>query len=154
MSTTYTPNISTDQFYNIIPGGAIIAPEVALTSKTGSGGTLSAANVVWTAVSGSAAAYIVLDKDTGTTSTSNLICLIDTATGLPVAPNGGDITAAWAGGAVFTLFQGLPDAAKEPALHRKLWEWFNERLGIPVRREAGGLWIPEPTLWMPSPAKG
>jgi len=76
---------------------------VALASKTGSAGTLSAANTVWTSVSGGQAAYIVLYKDTGSAATSPLIGLIDTATGLPVTPNGGDITAAWSGGQVFTL---------------------------------------------------
>ena len=103
VSTSYTPNFSTDQYFNVIPGGAIIAAGVALSSKTGAGGTLSAANVIWTAVSGSQAAYVVIYKDTGTSSTSPLIGLIDTATGLPVTPNGGDITAAWSAGAVFTL---------------------------------------------------
>lgn len=35
---------------------------------------------------------IVIVKDTGTEATSPLIAYIDTATGLPIAPNGGDIT--------------------------------------------------------------
>jgi hypothetical protein len=34
---------------------------------------------------------IVYYKDTGTAGTSPLIAYIDTATGLPVTPNGGDI---------------------------------------------------------------
>lgn len=143
-SATYTPNYATDQFYNIIAGGAIIAAGVALGTKTGSAGTLSAANTVWTAVSGSQAAYIALYKDTGLSSTSPLIGLIDTATGLPVTPNGGDITAAWASGQVFTLFQGLPQG--EPGLIRQLWEWFNEGLRIPARRDASGLWLPTPAI--------
>lgn len=144
-SASYTPNYSTDQYYSVIASGAIIAAGVALSSKTGSAGTLSAANTVWTSVSGTAAAYIALYKDTGTASTSPLIGLIDTATGLPVTPNGGDITAAWASGQVFTLFRGL-DPAKEPGLVRLLWEWMNEVLRIPARRGPGGLWIPEPSI--------
>ena len=92
-SASYTPNLTTDQFLNIIPGGAIIAAGVALGSKTSSAGIASAANTTWTSVSGTAAAYIAIYKDTGVSSTSPLICLIDTATGLPVTPNGGDITA-------------------------------------------------------------
>ncbi len=44
-SASYTPNYATDQFYNIIAGGAIIAAGVALSSRTGSAGTLSAANL-------------------------------------------------------------------------------------------------------------
>jgi hypothetical protein len=38
-------------------------------------------------------------KDTGTESTSLLIFYIDTATGLPCTPNGGNITVAWDSGA-------------------------------------------------------
>jgi hypothetical protein len=145
-SASYTPNFATDQYLNVIPGGAIIAAGVALTSKTGSAGTLSAANTVWTAVSGSAAAYICLYKDTGTSSTSPLIGLIDTATGLPVTPNGGDITAAWASGQVFTLFEGLSEADKRraPGLVKRLREWIAEQLG--AARSPGGLWIPAPAL--------
>lgn len=144
-SATYTPNYSTDQFLSIIPGGAIIAAGVALGTKTGSAGTLSAANTTWTSVSGGAAAYIGLYKDTGVAATSPLIALIDTATGLPVTPNGGDITAAWSSGQVFTLFQGL-DPAKHPGLIRQFWEWFNDACRIPARRDPRGLWIPSPSL--------
>jgi hypothetical protein len=40
----------------------------------------------------------VIYKDTGTAATSPLIAYIDTATGLPVTPNGGDITVTWDNG--------------------------------------------------------
>ena len=33
---------------------------------------------------------IVIYKDTGTEATSPLLAMIDTATGLPITPNGGD----------------------------------------------------------------
>jgi hypothetical protein len=107
-TTGYTPNLTTDQFYST-PVGAVspTAGPVTLTSVTGSLGTLSAANLTFTSVTGSASAYLVLFKNTGTNSTSPLIGLIDTATGLPVTPNGGNITVAWASGQVFTLFEGL-----------------------------------------------
>ena len=42
-------------------------------------------------------------KDTGTTSTSNLIAFWDTATGLPVTPNGGDITVTFSASGHFTF---------------------------------------------------
>lgn len=103
ISTSYTPNLTTDQYFNIVPGGAVIAAGVALSSKSTAGGACSAANVLWTSVSGSAASYVLIYKDTGTPSTSPLICLIDTASGLPVTPNGGDITCAWSGGVCFTI---------------------------------------------------
>jgi hypothetical protein len=60
----------------------------------------NAANVTYTAVTaGSTVTYLAIYKDTGSNSTSPLIALIDTATGLPVSTNGGDITVSWDTGA-------------------------------------------------------
>jgi len=42
---------------------------------------------------------IEIYKDSGVESTSRLIANIDTATGLPVTPNGGDITVVFDAGA-------------------------------------------------------
>jgi hypothetical protein len=42
---------------------------------------------------------INLYKDSGVEGTSRLIAYIDTATGLPCTPNGGDITVQWDSGA-------------------------------------------------------
>ena len=41
---------------------------------------------------------LLIYKDTGTEATSPLIAYIDTATGLPVTPNGGNITVTWDNG--------------------------------------------------------
>ena len=43
------------------------------------------------AVTGATVEDVVMFKDTGTPTTSNLICYWDTATGLPLTPNGGDV---------------------------------------------------------------
>ena len=145
VTTGYTPSINVDQFYSTISGGNITAAGVALSSKTGSLGTLSAANLIWTSVSGSTSSYIVIYKDTGSSSTSPLLVLIDTATGLPVTPNGGDITVAWSSGQVLTLCKGL-DPVKEPGLVRLIQEWMRDHLRIPAVRGPGGLWIPQPRL--------
>ena len=141
-SASYTPNLSTDQYHSTVTSsGGIIAAGVALASKTHSGGTASAANTVWTAVTGGAAAYIVIWKDTGTDSTSPLIGLIDTATGLPVTPNGGDITAAWSSGQIFTLKVGVKDADRA-----KVQRWLNarwEQVCDWVRAPGGLVWTPQ-----------
>ena len=142
LTTTYSPNLSTDQYYNIVPGGAITAAGVALTSVTGSAGTLSAANVTFTSVSGSASAYLCLYKDTGTASTSPLIGLIDTASGLPVTPNGGNIVVAWSSGQVFTLKEALSDRerAKVERWVKQRWQELGRFLGWD--RTPGGIWLP------------
>ena len=96
-TSSYTPNLSTNEFVSDI-GANIVVRSSALASKTEAAGVFDAADVTFTAVTGSAASYIILYKDTGTDSTSRLIAIIDTATGLPVTPNGGDITITWDNG--------------------------------------------------------
>ena len=89
-SGAYTPNVSTHQFLADIPISSRIAGPVTLTSKTTTGGAADAADVTFTSVSGASIEMIVIYKDTGTEATSPLLAMIDTATGLPITPNGGD----------------------------------------------------------------
>lgn len=93
----YTVNLATHDFLDDIPGGARIAVSSALGSKTSTAGVADAADVTFSAVSGATVEAVVIYKHTGTDSTSNLIAYMDTGmTGLPVTPNGGDITVQWA----------------------------------------------------------
>lgn len=94
----YTPNISTHQFVSDVSSGNIVVRSSAFSSKSETGGVFDAADITFTVVTGSAVSYIIIYKDTGTDSTSRLIGIIDTATGLPVTPNGGDITISWDNG--------------------------------------------------------
>jgi len=55
-------------------------------------GTFDHANVTFSSVSGASVESLDYYKDSGSAATSPLICNIDSATGLPVTPNGGDIT--------------------------------------------------------------
>jgi hypothetical protein len=91
----YAPNVATHRNVSDVASGNIVARSGAFASKTFTGGVFNATNVTFAAVTGSAVSYIVIYADTGTDSTSRLIALIDTATGLPVTPNGGDITITW-----------------------------------------------------------
>ncbi|ANO03595.1 hypothetical protein [Mycobacteroides immunogenum] len=91
----YTPNLATHQFLSDIAAGARVATSGALTGKTATAGICNAASVTFSAVSGASVEAMVIYKDTGTVGTSPLIAYIDTATGLPVSPNGGDINIAW-----------------------------------------------------------
>lgn len=95
----YTPNTATHEYVSDIGSGNIVVRSSAFTSKTETAGVFNAANVTFSAVTGSTVSYIILYADTGTDSTSRLIGIIDTATGLPVTPNGGDITISWDTGA-------------------------------------------------------
>lgn len=145
---SYTPNLSTDEFLSDIAGGARVATSGNLASKTTTGGTADAADVTFTAVSGNQCSYIGMYKDTGSAATSPLILLIDTATNLPVTPNGGDITVQWDNGSnkIFTLFESLAEEERAKlGLGGRLREWL-QGLKMPASLSPGGVWIPEPRL--------
>jgi hypothetical protein len=90
----YTYNAAHD-FYDDVSAGAVGTPGT-IGSKTYTNGLLDGADVTFTAVAGDACEAIILFLDTGTPSTSRLVAYLDTSvTGLPVTPNGGDITITW-----------------------------------------------------------
>ena len=91
----YTPQTAVHQYLADIPISARIAGPVTLTAKATTGGAADGADVTFTSVSGASIEAIVIYSDTGTESTSPLIAYIDTATGLPITPNGGDIIVTW-----------------------------------------------------------
>lgn len=85
---------------------SVLGTAATLSSKTIAGGVFDASDVVYLGVApGSNARYVALYQDTGVAGTSALIFLVDTATGLPMATNGGDITIQWDNGAnkIFSL---------------------------------------------------
>jgi hypothetical protein len=103
---TDTPAPTTDDFYNDISAGLVGALSSALTGKTigtVAAGVFDADNVTFTAVSGNSVESVNLLKDTGSGATSDLIAYWDTGTGLPVTPNGGDITVTWNASGLFTF---------------------------------------------------
>lgn len=91
-------SLSANQFLSDIPSGARVATTAAFTGKTTTAGVADAADPVFTAATGDQSEAIVIYKDTGNASTSQLIAFLDTATGLPVLPNSGDITVVWDNG--------------------------------------------------------
>ena len=90
-TSAYTPQTAVHQYLADIPVSARIAGPVTLTAKATTGGAADAADCTFTSVSGATINAIVIYRDTGTEATSPLIAYIDTATGLPISPNGGDI---------------------------------------------------------------
>lgn len=93
---TYTFS-QTHQYYSSVSSSVVGTPQT-LASKTSTSGVADAADVTFTAVSGNTVEALVIYKDTGVSTTSNLIAYIDSATGLPATPNGGDITVTWDSG--------------------------------------------------------
>lgn len=81
-------------------GGGTIVARFTLASKTVTSGVADAADGTWTSVaSGAAIGHLIILSNKGSAATNRLICDIDTATGLPVTPNGGNINVAWDNGA-------------------------------------------------------
>lgn len=96
VTSAYTPNLATHEFWSSASANVAGTPQT-LTSVTVTDGFFNATSpVTFTAVAaGTAINYIIIYKDTGTTTTSPMLEIIDTATGspgLPVTPNGGNIT--------------------------------------------------------------
>ena len=88
----YAVDLATHDFLADIPSGARIATSGNLTGKTITAGACYAAPWTFPAVTGDQAEALVIYKDTGVEATSQLIAYIDTVSGLPVTPNGTDVT--------------------------------------------------------------
>lgn len=102
---TYTYSAAHD-FYSDLSG--VVGTDQRIVSNTFgtvSEGTLDGDNVTFTAVSGaSVEALVIYRKNSGANTTWRLVCYLDTSqTGLPVTPNGGDITITWSASGIFTL---------------------------------------------------
>ncbi len=97
-TAAYAVSIDSDEYLSSIPAGDRIATSGNLASKTSTLGVADAADITFSTVTGDVSEAIVLYKDTGDAATSPLIAYVDTATGLPITPNGGDITIRWDSG--------------------------------------------------------
>jgi hypothetical protein len=96
--TRDTPDTVNDQFLSDLATTVSTSP--TFTSPTVVNGVADAADITFTAVpAGASISYLVIYKDTGLATTSPLIAAIDTATNLPVVPNGADILVEWDNGA-------------------------------------------------------
>lgn len=90
-TAVYTYSTAHD-FYNDVSAGVVGTP-VALSNVTTTGGALDCDPFTFTSVSGASCEAILFYVDTGNAATSPILAYIDTGqTGLPVTPNGGDIT--------------------------------------------------------------
>ena len=98
-STDYTLAIDTHDYYDDITAGGRVGTSGNLSSKTYALGVADAADETVNTVTGDQFEYIILWMDSSVEATSPLIACIDTATGLPCTPNGGNITVQWDAGA-------------------------------------------------------
>ena len=99
---TYTYS-SAHQFYSSLSG--VVGTDQRLTGPTVTNGTFDGSDLTYTAVSGnSVEALVIYRKNSGANTTWRQVLFLDTGiTGLPVTPNGGNITVTWNASGVATL---------------------------------------------------
>jgi hypothetical protein len=102
IDTGVYPYTSTDEFYSSVSG--VVGTPQTINNTTVTNGLFDGDNVTYTAVTGNTAEALLIYIDTGSAATSRLVAWIDTSvTGLPVTPNGGDITIQWNASGIFQL---------------------------------------------------
>ena len=91
---TYTYSAA-HQFYSSLSG--IVGTDQRIVNPTVANGLFDGDNLTYTAVTGnSIEALVIYRKNSGANTTWRLVNYLDTGiTGLPVTPNGGDITVTW-----------------------------------------------------------
>lgn len=91
------------QFYSSLSG--VVGTDQEILTKTQVTGTFDGTDLTYTAVTGASVEALVLyRKNAGANTTWPLIAYIDTSvTGLPVTPNGGNITITWNASGIFTI---------------------------------------------------
>jgi hypothetical protein len=99
---TYTYSSAHD-FYDDVSAGVVGTPG-AIANTTVTNGTFDGDDVTFSAVSGNTVEAIVIYIDTGVAGTSRLVAYMDTSVaGLPLTPNGGDVTITWNASGIFAL---------------------------------------------------
>lgn len=96
----YTLNVSSHSNLTHIPAAARVGSAVALANTVvDPNGAVNADNVTVPNVTGPSAEAIVIYRVGANDAGSMLIAFIDTATGLPITPNSGNIIVQWSTGA-------------------------------------------------------
>jgi hypothetical protein len=99
---TYTYSAA-HQYYNSLSG--VVGTDQRITSPTVTNGLFDGGDLTYTSVTGnSVEALVIYRKNSGANTTWRLFAYIDTSvTGLPVTPNGGNITVTWNGSGIIQL---------------------------------------------------
>jgi hypothetical protein len=82
----------------------VVGTAQIINTTTVTNGLFDGDNVTYSGVTGNSVEALVIYIDTTVAATSRLVAFIDTGvTGLPVTPNGGDITITWNASGIFQL---------------------------------------------------
>ena len=95
----YTVDLATHDFLNDVAAGSREEGPVNIGSLAVlADGVIDGADITFTAAAGDPCEFLVIYKFVTVDADSNLLIYIDTATGLPVTLNGGDVTVTWDNG--------------------------------------------------------
>lgn len=83
VTSSYTPNTTTDQFYTSISANVVGTPQTLTYASSTAGLYKSSNNPAFTVPASTTVTYLVIYKDTGTAATSPLLALFDTGTNIP-----------------------------------------------------------------------
>lgn len=90
--------------YDEVDTATVVATADVGVSSISAGAVTLTGSITFTSVTGDAADYLAIWKNSGTPATSPLAITFDSATtGLPVTPSGGNITATLSGNTLVTL---------------------------------------------------
>ena len=97
----YTINSATDDFLDDVPGAALEEGPVTIGTRTvADDAIIDGDDVVFVGAAGDPCeALLCVNRTPGTDATRHLYFYIDTATGLPVTLNGGNVSVTWDNGA-------------------------------------------------------
>jgi len=98
---TYTYSAA-HEFLSSLTG--VVGTAQTIANTTVANGLFDGDDVTFTAVTGNSVEALVIYLDTGVAGTSRLVAYIDTGvTGLPVTPNGGNISITWNASGIFQV---------------------------------------------------
>lgn len=99
----YTYNAAHDFYDDVVAGN--VGTEQRITGPTVANGTFDGSDLTYTSVSGaSVEALVIYRHNSGANTTWKVVVYLDTSvTGLPVTPNGGNITVTWNASGIFTI---------------------------------------------------
>lgn len=95
----YVVDLATHDFLDDVPAAARVGTPLTLLSKTSVAGVADALDAILSSVTGDQCEAVLIYQWLGSDAASRLIAYIDTGTGLPVTPNGANITIEWSGAA-------------------------------------------------------
>lgn len=93
---------SDDEFLAAYSAGKV-GTDQTITTPTSTNGVADGDNLTYTSVSGNSVELLMIHRFGTGDADSETLLGIDTATGLPVTPNGGDITVTWNASGIFKV---------------------------------------------------